>query len=101
MEASLFALTSYNENFGNAVIEALHAGTPVLISKAVGVSHFVAKHNLGWICETNVYSVKSKLEEAMADAGTRNRISLCGPEMVKKFLGEEKLIKEYLRRYNS
>jgi len=101
MEADLFALTSYNENFANAVIEALHTGTPVLISKTVGVSHFVAKHDLGWICETNVYSVKSKLEEAMADVGARKRISLCGPKMVKKFLSEEKLVKKYLRQYNS
>ena len=56
MQADLFVLTSYNENFANAVIEALHAGTPVLISGEVGVSSFVKKHDLGWICETTANS---------------------------------------------
>jgi len=101
MRADLFALTSYNENFANAVIEALHAGTPVLISGDVGVSSFVEKHNLGWICETTVRSIRLKLEEAMADTEARKRIKACGPVMVKNFLSEEKLVKGYLVQYSS
>jgi glycosyltransferase involved in cell wall biosynthesis len=101
MQADLFALTSYNENFANAVIEALHVGTPVLISGDVGVSSFVKEHDLGWICETTVSSIQLKLEEAMADTERRKRINTCGPVMVRNFLSEEKLVKEYLVQYSS
>ncbi|HEX5152938.1 MAG TPA: glycosyltransferase [Parafilimonas sp.] len=99
MQADLFALTSYNENFANAVIEALHVGTPVLISEDVGVSSFVKEHGLGWICETTVSSIRLKLEEAMTDTEQRKRINTCGPVMVKNFLSEEKLVREYLVEY--
>ena len=49
----LFVLVSYDENFGNAVIESLSAGTPVLISEEVGLADYVRENKLGWLCKCN------------------------------------------------
>ena len=53
----LFVLPSYDENFGNVVIESLSVGTAVLISEDVGLEDYVNVNNLGWICHTNPESL--------------------------------------------
>ena len=47
--ATLFVLTSTSENFGNAVIEAMMMGTPVVLSKEVGLADDVVRANAGVI----------------------------------------------------
>ncbi len=59
--ADVFALTSYSENFGIAVLESLAAGTPVLISNEVAMSEHITKPQLGIVCETNSQSITDAL----------------------------------------
>lgn len=101
MGADLFALTSYNENFGNVVIEALHAGTPVLISDTTGLSRFVKEQQLGWVCTPEVGAIRSALEAAIADKAGCDAITRTAPSMISGYFSEEKLIPEYIRYYQS
>jgi len=101
MQADLFALTSYNENFGNVVIESLHAGTPVLVSQQTGLSKFIAEHNYGWVCDTNVNDIHKKIRTAIADKETREKISKCASLNIYKYFSEDKLIPEYLKHYQA
>ncbi len=48
-DASLFLLPSQDENFGVAVLEALRAGVPVLLSPQVGLAKATAEANAGLI----------------------------------------------------
>jgi glycosyltransferase involved in cell wall biosynthesis len=99
MHADLFALTSYNENFGNVVIEALHAGTPVLISDTTGLSRFVKEQQLGWLCRPDVKDIQLKLEDAVAGVAMRDKITAAAPLMISDFFSEDKLVPEYIRHY--
>jgi glycosyltransferase involved in cell wall biosynthesis len=101
MQADLFALTSYNENFGNVVIEALHVGTPVLISDKIGLCTFVKDHEFGWICKPDIKQIQSKLTAAIRDTATRNDIGKSAPLIMQHCFSEEKLIPEYLTHYQS
>ena len=47
--ADLFALTSYSENFGIAVAEAL-VNTPALVTDGVALAEFVTEHQAGRVC---------------------------------------------------
>lgn len=100
MSADLFVLTSYNENFGNVIIEALHAGTPVLISENTGLSSFIKKHHFGWICNTTANDIQLVLERARQDEGHREWISHTAPLVIADFFSEEKLVPEYIKQYS-
>ena len=49
IDADLLALPSAHENFGIVVLEALAAGTPVVVSDQVGLSHEIKASGLGGV----------------------------------------------------
>jgi len=63
--ADLYALTSHSENFGIAVLEALAAGTPALVSKEVALSKLISTQGLGYVCDLNQTSITRKLQTAI------------------------------------
>lgn len=95
----LLVLPSYDENFGNVVIESLSTGTAVLISKEVGLSRYVAEHNLGWVCETNAESIRKQLTAIYFQRGSLNVIREFAPVMVAREFNDDKLISQYQEMY--
>ena len=67
--ADFYTLTSYSENFGIAVLEALGAGTPVIITKEVALSEQVETHKLGYVCDLSIESIKGSLTRALSKDG--------------------------------
>jgi glycosyltransferase involved in cell wall biosynthesis len=70
-DADLFVLPSYQENFGNAVIEALAAGTPVVISDQVNIQDAISRAGLGGVARTEVPSLARMIETWLADDSKR------------------------------
>ncbi|TWR25199.1 glycosyltransferase [Mucilaginibacter pallidiroseus] len=65
----LLVLPSYDENFGNVVVEALSVGTAVLISEHVGLAGYVAQNKLGWVCEQNTNDLANTINEIYINQG--------------------------------
>ncbi|MCD8486411.1 MAG: hormogonium polysaccharide biosynthesis glycosyltransferase HpsP [Desertifilum sp.] len=72
-DADLFVLPSYYENFGIAVAEAIASATPVVISQGVYIWEDIQKAEAGWVCESEVNSLKNTLREALGNAQERRR----------------------------
>ncbi|GAE92839.1 glycosyltransferase [Gracilibacillus boraciitolerans JCM 21714] len=51
--SDLFVFPSETETFGNVVLEALAAGTPVVAARAGGVQDIIQQDFTGWLCEAN------------------------------------------------
>ena len=97
----LLVLPSHNENFANVVLEALHMGTPVCISKEVGLSNWVEEENLGWITERTEDALVARLEQAYKDQPKRNWIRWNGRQKVEKSFSEKTLVNAYAAMYRA
>jgi len=78
----LLVLPSQNENFANVVIESLASGTPVILTREVGLAAYVLQHNLGWICKSNIADLTKTLYQAYKDIGKRSEIRKYAPKQI-------------------
>ena len=95
----LFLLPSYDENFGNSVIESLSVGTAVLISQNVGLSNYVQENNIGWVCEHDAVSFNRQLCNIYENKIELGRIRLEAPMLIRKDFNEAMLTKRYIKMY--
>ncbi|CAN5125563.1 glycosyltransferase [soil metagenome] len=97
----LFVLPSYDENFGNAVIESLSVGTPVLISDQVGVADYVTKNNLGWVCQTNPVSISNSISSIIQDQkAALGHMRKNAPGIIFKDFNDSSLVQQYIQMYD-
>ncbi len=73
--ASVFALPSYSENFGIALVEALAAGLPCVLSDQIGIAPDVEASGAGLVTSCEVASLTSALQRLLADAALRAQLS--------------------------
>ena len=66
-DASLFVLPSYSENFGLAVIEAMAAGLPVIISDQVNIWPEVESGGAGRVIPCDAAALTGQILELLAD----------------------------------
>lgn len=67
VDADLFCLPSYQENFGVAVVEALACATPALISDQVNIYQDVVEAGVGCATRCDVSEIASAMREMLAD----------------------------------
>jgi len=98
-EHDLLVLPSYDENFGNVVIESLAMGTAVLVSRNVGLADYVEQNRLGWVCEQNPSSLDLGLHTAFGDSDTRTKIREQAPAIIRSDFNEAALTDRYIGMY--
>jgi glycosyltransferase involved in cell wall biosynthesis len=96
----LMILPSHDENFGNVVIESLSVGTAVLVSKYVGLAHYVTSTELGWVCDLDANDIARQIDNIANEAGRLKQIRTHSPLKVRRDFAEENLIKKYIEMYN-
>lgn len=95
----LFVLPSYDENFGNAVIESLSMGTAVLISNNVGLADYVEQNNLGWVCPQEAGSFREQIISISEQPGELLRIREQAPGTIRNDFSDAVLVKKYIEMY--
>lgn len=98
-EHDLLVLPSFNENFGNVVIESLAVGTAVLISNQVGLAEYVNQNNLGWSFDNQPEKLRQQLVEINSKRDQLHAIRLKAPKQVREDFAEDHLVKQYVHLY--
>jgi glycosyltransferase involved in cell wall biosynthesis len=84
--ARVFALPSFSENFGIAVAEAMAAGTPVVVSREVGIGGLVEESGSGVVFEGGAGELAVALEEMFTDDVRWTAMSRAAPVAVRERL---------------
>ena len=95
----LMVLPSHDENFGNVVIESLSVGTPVLISKYVGLADYVAANELGWVCELDENNISAYINRIFDERDKLVGIRQGAPGIIRKDFDESNLTEKYISMY--
>jgi glycosyltransferase involved in cell wall biosynthesis len=82
--ADAFVLSSYHENFGIAVAEALQAGLPVLVSDRVGLASLVYESGSGLVTECSPEQIASGLLRMAEDEALCRRMGQNGKQVAKQ-----------------
>ena len=65
VDAEVFVLPSYQENFGIVIVESLAAGTPVIISDQVNIHRQITAAEVGRVVPTTIHAVAAALHEML------------------------------------
>ncbi|MEQ2005869.1 MAG: glycosyltransferase [Limisphaerales bacterium] len=82
--ADVFALTSHSENFGLAVVEALAARLPVVVTPGVALADEVTRHQVGEVVPMEVRPIAEAITGLLRQRATRLRMGLSAREMVER-----------------
>jgi len=97
--AAVFVLPSFHENFGVAVLEALAAGIPAVITAEVQLYEFVSEHSLGVVSEPSAASFANAIIQSLTDHVLRERCSADGPQLVARYFSPSAVGDALLQMY--
>jgi glycosyltransferase involved in cell wall biosynthesis len=83
--ADLFVLPSHSENFGLAVVEAMGAGLPVVVSDQVGIHREISSSGAGLVAECTVDSLEAALLRLLSDPDLRASMAQRGAALARTF----------------
>jgi glycosyltransferase involved in cell wall biosynthesis len=101
VDAELFVLPSYAENFGTVVMEALICGLPVVISNGVNTHRELQSAGIATVVQCSVDSVAAGVESVLADAEARARIAAAGPAFVHAHYTWDAIVPQVIAEYRN
>lgn len=84
--AAVFVLPSASENFGMAVVEAMHAAKPVIVTTGCGLADFVTRHGAGIVIDGSVAALRAALADLLASERRRCAMGEAGRSAAQREL---------------
>lgn len=99
--AHVFVLPSRHENFGIAVLEALAAGVPAVVTAEVQLSEFIAANALGAICAASPSALAADLLRFLGSPAPRLACANRAPALVEQHFGIAAIGAQLLTMYRA
>jgi N-acetyl-alpha-D-glucosaminyl L-malate synthase BshA len=100
--ADLFLLTSAQESFGMAALEAMACGTPVVASDVGGLPEVIDDGRTGFLCEQDdIGAMAGRGVELLSDKALHQRIAAAAEIEVRTRFCEDLIVPQYLDLYAS
>jgi glycosyltransferase involved in cell wall biosynthesis len=101
VDAELFVLPSYAENFGTVIIEAVMCGLPAVISDGVNTHRELESAGIATVVRRSVDSVVAGIESVLRDASARQRLAAAGPAFVNTRYTWDAIVPGVIARYEA
>jgi glycosyltransferase involved in cell wall biosynthesis len=101
VDADLFALPSYTENFGMTVVEAMASALPVVISDQVNIHAEVSGAGAGVVTRCDADEVAQALEALLRDAERRRAVGEAGRRLVQARYTWPAVVEALTREYEA
>jgi glycosyltransferase involved in cell wall biosynthesis len=98
--SDLFALPSRAENFGIAVVEALHAGLAVLVSTGVDIHETITSGRVGLVCQLSTDDCAAALRMLAGDQVMRREMARRAPETARRSFGPDEATAALVQLYS-
>jgi glycosyltransferase involved in cell wall biosynthesis len=98
--SSLLALTSFQENFGVCVMEALNCSVPVIVSPHVNLANEIKRAGAGWVVEVERDAIAQTLRDAFSSDEDRLLKGRAGKHLCQRFSWPE-IARELVSLYSS
>ena len=99
VDADLFVLPSFSENFGLAAVEAMAVGCPVILGTGVNIAPQVQAYGAGWVVPTEPEALSSVIVAALRDSDARQAAGKAGQRLVAECYDGETVAREMLKAY--
>jgi glycosyltransferase involved in cell wall biosynthesis len=99
--AHALVLPSYSENFGNAVLESMAAGRPVVMTPEVGLADVVRESGAGLVVEGAPEALGAALRDLLADPERADAMGRRGAEEAVRRFGWGAVAEEMERAYEA
>jgi glycosyltransferase involved in cell wall biosynthesis len=83
--ADVWVLPSDTENFGNAIVEAMAAGVPVVITPGVNLAAEIDAAGAGLVCATEPAAIAAGIASILADVGVAESLSAGGRAFAARY----------------
>lgn len=83
-DADLSILTSYSENFGMAIVEAMACSLPVVVSDRVGIADMIDKEQAGIVTPLDPGAIATALLRLMSDPELARSMGASGSRAVRQ-----------------
>ncbi|HEX4137659.1 MAG TPA: glycosyltransferase [Bryobacteraceae bacterium] len=100
-EAEVFVLPSYSENFGIAVIEAMAAAVPVIITDQVGICREVGQGKAGLVISTAFEPLRNAMVRLLSDEPFRATLGQNAMKLARTQFAPGVVIDKLLNSYAS
>ena len=98
--ASMFVLPSYSENFGIALVEAMAAGLPCVMSDQVGIATDTKEYDAGLVVPCEAGALASAMHRLLDDPELRGRLGVNARRLVEDRFSVEAMSNSLVELYD-
>jgi glycosyltransferase involved in cell wall biosynthesis len=101
-EASdMFCLTSYSEGFPMAVLEAIEANLPVVVSNQTRIDEMINKYKAGKVVKLDIIDIKNAIIDILTNSKSAQIMNSNAQKMLEKEYVPKKIFSEMLKLYKN